>query len=228
MPTPEEMLKTLAADFFSQSEITASTSSLNRATPLALDRETIISLIGKMSDCQQLENIFKQNEPEDRSGSFSSQKYYNKWDFEFCRTLEELSGSEKKSLFQNKGKILANVLSNKITEWLSQENKNGRKQFALEHSISKHEELGIKKKNSNTRNVAIASIKILAGIFVLLTVCAAILMGVTNKPEVSIEINLGEILAGLFGGIGAATAGLAYAYSKLNPQKEAKNERYNG
>jgi len=131
-------------------------------------------------------------------------------------------------LFQKKGEILSNALSKKVSEWLSQENKNGRKQFAIEHSISRHEEAGINKKNPSTTDIAIASAKILAGVLVLLILCAAILMGVTNKPEVSIEINLGEILAGLFGGIGAATAGLAYAYSKLKPQKESRNEKYNG
>ena len=55
------------------------------------------------------------------------------------------------------------------------------------------------------------------GIFIFMIAITAILVwrGWVKSPEVSIQFNVGEIIGGILVGVGAATAGIAYAFRRL-------------
>jgi hypothetical protein len=54
-------------------------------------------------------------------------------------------------------------------------------------------------------------------LFILVTtiICCLVKYGWAQTPEITIEYNVGEIIIGLLGGVGIATAGIAYAIKSL-------------
>ncbi len=135
------------------------------------------------------------------------------------RTVEdELSAAERSALWDARWRILAPLFDESLSELVEQNVKKARKEFALAQPAEVRE-LREKAKASEGRRL-VNQVYLLALGTILALVGLAVWRGWSEKPEVTVEFNVGEIIAGVLVGTGAMTAGAAYALRQTERREQ--------
>ncbi len=123
---------------------------------------------------------------------------------------KQLSAEELASLWQARWTILGPLFDQSVDDLAKHRVDQARKQFELAQPAEIRELRNKAQSDSEARRL-VNRAYLVALVTVLVLVGLAVWSGWSQKPEVTVDFNVGEIIGGVLVGAGAMTAGAAYA-----------------
>lgn len=128
---------------------------------------------------------------------------------QWLQLKQELTEQEQSALWEARWKVLGPLFDESVNAVGALRADQARKDLALAQPA---EMLELRKKVQNSEAPRLVNRAYLAALVtIVVLVGLAIWRGWSEKPEVKVEFNVGEIIAGVLVGAGAMTAGAAYA-----------------